>query len=154
MVSSAKVGQYFLRIQDLLHSLKCIITLAPPKGHLHLQYNMCTPCLPFYFYSFVLKGVDSHSFQPSVLFSKTSCFPRVFGGFLKRFGSLERMELENTSRLLEYRGWTKSIPLPFAEKQNKKQNLERMELEGSPRISLPHGHGSKSCTPSEHFNPH
>ena len=44
-----------------------------------------------------------HSFQPS-LFSKTgSVSPWVFDGFLKRFGSLERMEMEGTVRISIWR---------------------------------------------------
>ena len=43
-------------------------------------------------------GADSvQSFQPSC-FSITSRFPCVSGGFLERFGSLERMEMEGTLR--------------------------------------------------------
>ena len=40
-------------------------------------------------------GVDSPFFSAIVLF-KNQPFPRVFGGFLERFGSLERLELEVT----------------------------------------------------------
>ena len=43
-------------------------------------------------------GVDSPFFSTIVLFSHRICFPRVFHGFLKRFGSLERMEMEGTLR--------------------------------------------------------
>ena len=40
------------------------------------------------------RGLIPHSFQPS-LFSNT-CFPMFFGGFLERFGSLERMDMGAT----------------------------------------------------------
>ena len=44
-------------------------------------------------------GVDSLSilFNPRS-FPRTGCFPWVSGGFLERFGSLERMEVEGTPR--------------------------------------------------------
>ena len=44
-----------------------------------------------------LTGLIPHSFQP-LFFSKTSHFSRVFG-FLERFGSLERMDMEVTLRI-------------------------------------------------------
>ena len=39
-----------------------------------------------------------HSFQPSFFSQTDRHFPRVFGDFLERFGSLERMEIEDTPR--------------------------------------------------------
>ena len=46
----------------------------------------------------VCPDVLGHSFQPS-FFSKTgSIFPGFFGGFLERFGTLKRIELEATPR--------------------------------------------------------
>ena len=44
------------------------------------------------------QGLIPHSFQPS-LFSITRRFPWVSRGFLERFGSLERMDMEGTLRL-------------------------------------------------------
>ena len=43
-------------------------------------------------------GVDSPFFSTITLF-KTSCFPRVFGGFPDSEGSLERMEMEAIPRV-------------------------------------------------------
>ena len=44
-------------------------------------------------------GVESDSFQPGS-FQTPAPFSRVSGGFLERFGSLERMEMEGTPRML------------------------------------------------------
>ena len=50
----------------------------------------------------VCLAVDSPFFSAIVLFKTDRHFPRVFGGFPERFGSLERMEIEVTPRIWRF----------------------------------------------------
>ena len=50
----------------------------------------------------IVLGGDSLSILSTIVLSKNrSRFPLVSGGFLERFGSLERMEMESTPRIVE-----------------------------------------------------
>ena len=54
-------------------------------------------------------GVDSPFFSTIVLF-KNRLFPLGFDGFLKRFGSLERMEMEGTPRNVQTNASVPHLP--------------------------------------------
>ena len=59
-------------------------------------------------------GVDSHSFQPS-FFSKTSCFPRVLGGFpetrIPGQNGEATLRIVDTCIFLTERSWVIEWPL-------------------------------------------